>query len=164
MARSLVAFGCAYAKATALPSRSKHAADVYDRTGDCERNARNKSNTMTLNVDLVIVGMTAAAAAAATDAARRGQRVLVVGESKDARHRRGFRRALDGARDGCRQRVSVGAGFEVLSVDGIGAVEVVLICQVKTGRLIGINTSAVLCRSQIESSYCQPSRKFLMGG
>jgi thioredoxin reductase len=37
---------------------------------------------MTLTVDLVIVGMTAAAAAAAIDAARRGERVLVVGSGK----------------------------------------------------------------------------------
>ena len=52
---------------------------------------------MTPTVDLVIVGMTDAAAAAATDAVRRGERVLVVGESKDACYCRGLRRAVHAA-------------------------------------------------------------------
>jgi hypothetical protein len=108
---------------------------------------------MTLTVDLVVVGMTAAAVAATTDAALRGKYVLVVGESKNARYSRGLRRTLDNAGTGCRERVSMLAGFEVVSVDGMGAVEVVLIRNVRTGRLIGINTDAMLanrpasCRS-----------------
>jgi hypothetical protein len=36
------------------------------------------------------------------------------------------------------------AGFDVASVDGIGAIEVVLIRNVRTGHLIGINTGAML--------------------
>jgi hypothetical protein len=99
---------------------------------------------MTLTVDLVIVGMTAAAAAAATEAARCGKRVLVVGRSKDACYCRDLRRTLDAAGDGCRGCVSMLAGFEVVSVDGISAVEVVLIRRVKTGCLIGINAGAIL--------------------
>ena len=99
---------------------------------------------MTLTVDLVIVGMTAAAAAAATEAARCGKRVLVVGRSKDASYCRDLRRTLDVAGDGCRECVSVLAGFEVVSVDGISAVEVVLIRQLKTGCLIGINAGEML--------------------
>ena len=99
---------------------------------------------MTLTVDLVIVGMTDAAAAAATDAVRRGERVLVVGESKDACYCRGLRRAVHAAGNGCRERLSILAGFEVVSVDGMGGVEVVLVRNVKTGGLIGVNAGALL--------------------
>ena len=105
---------------------------------------------MTLTVDLVIVGMTVAAAAAATEAARCGERVLVVGRSKDASYCRDLRRALDVAGDGCRECVSVLAGFEVVSVDGISAVEVVLIRQLKTGCLIGINAGEMLVTVALE--------------
>ena len=99
---------------------------------------------LTRTVDLVLVGMTDAAAAAATGAARRGKHVLIVGESQNACFLRGLRRMLDAAGAGCRERVSILAGFEVVSVDGIGAVEVVLIRNVRTGHLIGINTGAML--------------------
>lgn len=111
---------------------------------------------MTLNVDLVIVGMTAAAVAAATDAARRGQRVLVLDEAHDARDLRRFRRALDAARHGRRGRISAAAGFEVLSVDGISTIEVVLIRHVKSGRLEGINTRAVLVTTALASGIIAP--------
>ena len=106
---------------------------------------------MTRTVDLVIVGMTAAAAAAAIDAVRRGKRVLVVCESKDARYCRRLRRMLNAAGDGSRTLVSLLAGFEVVSVDGIGAVEVVLVRNVKTGRLVGINTGAMLPTTPLAS-------------
>ena len=99
---------------------------------------------MNRTADLVVVGMTDAAAAAATDAARRGKHVLILGESQNACYRRGLRQMLDAAGAGCRERVSILAGFEVVSVDGIGAVEVVLIRNVRTGHLIGINTGAML--------------------
>lgn len=99
---------------------------------------------MTRTVDLVIVGMSDAGAAAAIDAVERGQRVLVVGESKDARFWRRLRRAAEAAGDNCRERLSLLAGFEVVFVDGIGAVEVVLVRNVRTGGLIGINTGAIL--------------------
>lgn len=99
---------------------------------------------MDRTTDLVIVGMTDAAAAAAADAARGGIHVLIVGESQNARYGRDLRRTLEAAGGGCRERVSILAGFEVISVDGIGAVEVVLIRNMKTGHLIGINTGAML--------------------
>ena len=109
-----------------------------------------------VTVDLVIVGITTAAATAAVEAAQRGQDVLIVGESNDARRRRGFRRVLNAAGANYRERVSVFAGFEVLSVDGISAIEVVLIRQVKTGRLVGINTSAVLVTTALASGVIAP--------
>jgi hypothetical protein len=104
---------------------------------------------MTPTVDLVIVGMTASAADAAVDAASRGQRVLVIGESKNARYCRRLRRALDAAGDGCRERVTMLAGFEVISIDGIGAVEVVLVRNIRTGGLIGVNTGAMLAATAL---------------
>ena len=88
---------------------------------------------MNRTADLVVVGMTDAAAAAATDAARHGKHVLIVGDLQDARYSRGLRRSLDAAGAGCRERVSILAGFEVVSVDGIGTVEVVLIRNLRTG-------------------------------
>lgn len=106
---------------------------------------------MTRTVDLVIVGMTAGAGAAAIDAARRGQRVLVVGESANACFCQRLRRSLDVAGDGCRGRVSMLTAFEVVWVDGTNAVEVVLLRHVKTGCLIGINTSAVLVTTTLVS-------------
>jgi len=45
--------------------------------------------------DLVVVGMTEPAAATATDAARQGKHVLIVGESQNARYRRDLRQMLD---------------------------------------------------------------------
>uniref|UniRef100_Q023G0 Uncharacterized protein n=1 Tax=Solibacter usitatus (strain Ellin6076) TaxID=234267 RepID=Q023G0_SOLUE len=72
--------------------------------------------------------------------------MLILGESQNACYRRGLRRMLDAAGAGCRDRVSILAGFEVASVDGIGAIEVVLIRNVRTGHLIGINTGAMLAR------------------
>lgn len=143
-------------KAPTFSRRGKLAEDVYDRTGVCKRKARSVFNAMTLNTDLVIVGMTAAAVAAATYAARRGQRVFVVDESRDASYLRDFRRALDAAGHDCRGRISVAAGFQVLSVDGISAIEVVLIRHAKTGRLLGINTSAALMTTSLASGIIGP--------
>jgi hypothetical protein len=106
---------------------------------------------MSRTVDLVIVGMTAAARDAAIEAARRGRRVLVVGESRDNAYLTQLRRSLEVAGDGCRRRVSMLTGVEVVSVDGTTAVEVVLLRHVKTGRLTGINTSAVLATTDLAS-------------
>ena len=116
-----------------------------------------KSNSMTLTVDLVIVGMTATAAATAAEAARRGKRAPFVGQSKNACYCRGLRRTLDAAGDGCRECVSILAGFEVVSVDGISTVEVVLIRQVKTGWLIGINAGAILVTIALASGVVAPT-------
>lgn len=112
---------------------------------------------MSRTVDLVIVGMSAAARAAAIDAARRRRRVLVVGESRDDGYCQQLRRSLDAAGDGCRGRVSMLTGVEVVSVDGTTAVEVVLLRQVKTGRLIGVNTSVVLATTTLGVGVIAPT-------
>ena len=112
---------------------------------------------MNRTVDVVIIGLTAVARAAAIDGARRGRRVLVVGELRDNRYCQQLRRSLDAAGDGCRRRVSMLTGVEVLSVDGTTAIEVVLLRHVKTGRLIGVNTSAVLATTILASTAIAPS-------
>ena len=106
---------------------------------------------MSRTVDLVIVGMTAAARAAAIDAAHRRRQVLVVGESRDDCYCHQLRRSLDAAADGCRRRVAVLTGVEVVWVDGTTAVEVILLRKIKTGRLIGINTGAVLLTTALQA-------------
>jgi len=111
---------------------------------------------MTRTVDLVIVGMTAAGRAAAIDAARGGGRVLVVDKSGDKSYCQALRRSIKTACDGCRQRVSMLTGVEVLWVDGTSAIEVVLLRQIKTGRLIGINTGAVLLTTALPAGVIAP--------
>jgi hypothetical protein len=118
---------------------------------------------MTLKVDLVIVGMTTEAAVAATDAARCGYRVLIVDSSKDLHYCRNLRRVLRVACNDCGQRVSVLAGFEVLAVDGINAIEVVLIRELKTGRLVGVNTSAMLVTTAIKPGVIAPTVRGQLG-
>jgi hypothetical protein len=49
------------------------------------------------------------------------------------------------------------AGFEVVSVDGIRSVEVLLIRQVKTGCLIGINARAILVTTALASGVVAPA-------
>lgn len=96
---------------------------------------------MSRTVDLVIVGLTDAARAAANEAARDGRRVLVVDVKTSSDRRRRFRRSL--GRD-VRHRVSVMTGVEVVCVDGVKEIEAVLLRQVRTRRLIGINARAVI--------------------
>src|SRR5690242_7019981 len=119
---------------------------------------------MNRTTDLVVVGMTDAAAAAATDAARHGKHVLIVGDLKDAQYSRALRRSLDAAGAGCRERVSILAGFEVVSVDGIGTVEVVLIRDRRTGALIGINTGAMLATTALPSGVVAVSARHQSSG
>ena len=98
---------------------------------------------MSGTVDLVIgAGDNRAARAPAIDALRRGQRVLVVLRSADARVARRLRRALletTGA-DGGRLRVMMSA--EVVCADGVDGVEAVVIRHVATGHLSAVNASA----------------------
>jgi len=94
-------------------------------------------------VDLVIVGMTGDAGAAAVHAARSGQRVLVVDRTTDSRLARRFRRSLHAAY-GVLERIVVLTGVEVVCVDGMHAVEAVLLRRLKTGRLIEFNARAVM--------------------
>lgn len=117
---------------------------------------------MTRTVDLVIVGLTDAGSAAAVDAARRGERVLVVSDARDTSPFRGLRRALKAAGTGCSERVSLLAGVEIVSIDGKNAVEVVLLRQIKTGRLLGINTSHVILTMPLPDHVVSPALRALV--
>jgi thioredoxin reductase len=93
-------------------------------------------------VDLVIAGDASAAGAAAVTALQRGQRVLVVLRSADARvARRLRRRLLKTARaDGGQLRIMTNA--EVVCADGVDGVEAVVVRHAPTGRLSAVNASA----------------------
>ena len=112
---------------------------------------------MTRTVDLVIVGTTTAGRAAAVDAARRGKRVLMVTDARDGSSFRALRRSLKAAGEGCQERMSVLTGVEVVWIDGTSAVEVVLLRQVATGRLLGINTSAVHLATAVPAGIIAPA-------
>ncbi|MCC7031564.1 MAG: hypothetical protein IT179_01885 [Acidobacteria bacterium] len=104
---------------------------------------------MNWTVDLVIAGDGNAARAAAVSALRRGQRVLLVLGSAEVRVARRLRRILRGTADanGCQLHVVTNA--EVVCVDGISAVEAVVIRHAATGRLSAVNASAsISCDGQ----------------
>ena len=99
---------------------------------------------MIATVDLVIAGDGSAVRSAAVAALQRGQRVLVVLRSADARAARRLRLALRktlGA--GCGQ-LRVITSAEVVCVDGIDGVEAVVVRHVPTGHLSAVNASAFL--------------------
>jgi thioredoxin reductase len=91
-------------------------------------------------VDLVVTGDERAAAAAAADAVRRGQRVLVVLRSDDARVVPRMRRLRRAAKN----QLTVMTNAEVVCVDGVGGVEAVVARYTRTGRLSAMNTPAFL--------------------
>jgi shikimate 5-dehydrogenase len=96
-------------------------------------------------VDLVIAGAGGAVRAAAVSALRRGQRILVVLRSADARAARRLRRTLRrtiGA--GCGQ-LRVLTSAEVVCVDGVDGVEAVVVRHAPTDHLSAVNASAFLC-------------------
>ena len=91
-------------------------------------------------VDLVVTGDESAAVAAAVDAVRRGQRVLVVLRSAGPRvvpRERHLSRAA-------RSRLTVMTNAEVVCVDGVGGVAAVVVRDTRTGRRRAENTSACL--------------------
>lgn len=93
-------------------------------------------------VDLVIAGDGTAAWAAAVSALQRGERVLVVLRSADARvARRLRRRALEtaGVRAG---QLRVMTSAEVVCADGVAGVEAVVVRHLQTGRLSAVNACA----------------------
>ncbi len=92
-------------------------------------------------VDLVIAGDASLARAAAVTALQRGQRVLVVLRSADARVARRLRRSLltTAGADGDRLRVMTHA--EVVCADGVDGVEAVVVRHATTGRLSAVNAS-----------------------
>ena len=99
---------------------------------------------MTGTVDVVIVGASAAAIAATADAASRGLRVLLVIRPRLASLSREFRQSLRVIRASSPRQVSVASGAELACVDGVNAIEAVVVRQIRTGRLVGVNASALL--------------------
>jgi len=100
-------------------------------------------------VDLVIAGDGSAVRAAAVSALQRGQRVLVVLRSADARAARRLRRTLRATMGaGCGQ-LTVVTSAEVVCVDGVDGVEAVVVRHALTGHLSAVNASAFLsCDAQ----------------
>lgn len=95
-------------------------------------------------VDLVIVGEPRAVRVAAADALRRGQRVLVILPSADTRVARRLRRGLGQAKSGNTSQLRIITRAEVVCADGVGAVEAVVLRQVRTGRLWAVNATEFL--------------------
>jgi hypothetical protein len=131
-------------------------ADSFKNSGGCVQAAEVlfplRSMSMSKAVDLVIVGMTTAdARVAALDAARRGQRVLVVDRTTDRRRTARFRLSLDDTADVV-ERIAVLTGVEVVCVDGVHAVEAVLLRRLRTGVVIGINAREVLVADKAQFS------------
>jgi len=95
-------------------------------------------------VDVVIAGDGAVARAAAVGALERGQRVLVVLRSGEARVARRLRRLLLRTAGTGGGQLSVMTATEVVCVDGVNGVEAVLVRRVATGHLSAVNASAFL--------------------
>ena len=93
-------------------------------------------------VDLVIAGDSCGARVAAVAALERGQRVLVVLCSSDARVAVRLRRSLlkTAGSDGGQLRVITNA--QVVCADGVDGVEAVVIRHARTGRFSALNASA----------------------
>ena len=96
---------------------------------------------MIRTVDLVIAGDGSAARAAAVDALQRGRRVLIVLGSGDPRVGRRLRRRLRKTAGADAGRLRVVTGGEVVCVDGVDAVEAVVLRHARTGRLSAVNAS-----------------------
>lgn len=96
-------------------------------------------------VDLVIAGDGGAMRAAAVSALRRGQRVLVVLGSANARVARRLRRILLRIADANGGQLRVITSAEVVCVDGVDGVEAVVVRHAPTGHLSAVNASAFLC-------------------
>ena len=92
------------------------------------------------SVDVVITGELGAALDAAVEAARHGQRVLVVLRTGNVRTRARLR-ALCRAATADATRVAVMTYAEVVCVDGVRGVEAVVIRHTRTGRLCAVNTA-----------------------
>jgi thioredoxin reductase len=93
-------------------------------------------------VDLVVAGDSKAARAAAVSALRRGQRVLVVLRSADARAARRLRRDLLDAAGADSGQLRIVTGTDVVCVDGVDVVEAVVVRHRPSGRLSAVNASA----------------------
>jgi thioredoxin reductase len=98
---------------------------------------------MTRTVDVIVIGGGRAAVAAALEQARRRMRVMVVVRSRQSSRTRGIRRAIHADIQGHKQ-IQLVTGAEVACIDGVNAVEAVVIRDLRTGRLTGVNASQVL--------------------
>jgi len=98
---------------------------------------------MTRTVDLVIVGADEAAIGATIAALREGKRVLVVIRQAQAEVTRHLRHSLRQAGAWAPGQVSVVSGAEVACVDGVNGIEAVVLRDIGTGRLTGVNASAL---------------------
>ena len=110
---------------------------------------------MNRSVDLVIVGLTPAARAAAIAAAQGGRRVLVVDPTTRRSRCRRFRRALGCGLAGARL-VSVLTGVEVVCVDGAPGVEAVVLRRLSSGRLLAVNAGELLVTTQVAAGVVAP--------
>jgi len=97
---------------------------------------------MIRTVDLVIAGDTGCARAAAVSALQRGQRVLLVLRSADARAARRLRKSLVDAARAAADQLTIMTGAEVVCADGVDGVEAVVVRHTPTGRLSAVNASA----------------------
>jgi thioredoxin reductase len=97
---------------------------------------------MTRTVDLVISGDGPAARAAAVDALRCGGRVLIVLRSGGARQAQRLRKCLRKEAGADSRQLRVMTSAEVVCVDGVDAVEAVVVRHAPTGRLSAVNASA----------------------
>lgn len=98
---------------------------------------------MTRSVDVVVVGGDAAAVAATIEAVSSGLRVLVVIRPRRSGFARRLRQAM-GTVTSSPPHVTVLTGAEVACVDGVKTIEAVVVRQLRTGRLTGVNASALL--------------------
>ena len=87
-------------------------------------------------------------------------RVLVVFGSTRVRLRRRLRRALRTAGRRVRRGVSVFTNAEVVCVGGLDRVEAVIVRRIGTGRLVGVNASAIhVFGAANEASSGEPRRE-----
>jgi hypothetical protein len=95
-------------------------------------------------VDLVIVAGQQDVLVVTLEAAQRGLHVLVVIRSRRAPLAARLRRSLRAAGTGLARQVTVLTGSEVVCVGSVRTVEAVVIRRIRTGRLIGVNASAIV--------------------
>ena len=122
-----------------LPVRSRFIRDISRYVQASHRSRPLSSSRMrSVTVDLVVTGDERAAGAAAVNAVQRGQRVLLVLRAANPRVVPRVRRLCRGASG----QLIVMTSAEVVCVDGVDAVEAVVIRRSRSGRLWAVNASA----------------------
>ena len=120
-----------------LTARDRYRRRDRGRAGNSQsRRMRNST------VDIVLAGNEGAVLDAAMQAVRHGQRVLLVLRNGNARVVSSRMRRMCRAENAEDAEVTVMTNAEVVCVDGVDGVEAVVIRDVRTGRLHGVNTSA----------------------